>query len=192
MICSFCNCQMLPAIIMQATLPGLILGNLLEFSFCCKVFLFFNISLSFLFFFFFQAEDGIRDGTVTGVQTCALPISARLCRRLATVPRSVTMPLAADTSIAEPPTRGSQHSSATTSRRRSSSVMVPSLPPFGTILAAARRTPHLWKSLVIPGSRSSRPPGGATTTLTDILVDVLGGADGRRQTRRQGRAGRAA
>src|SRR5438309_12112931 len=25
--------------------------------------------------FFFQAEDGIRDGTVTGVQTCALPIS---------------------------------------------------------------------------------------------------------------------
>src|SRR6266487_4977639 len=25
--------------------------------------------------FFFQAEDGIRDGRVTGVQTCALPIS---------------------------------------------------------------------------------------------------------------------
>src|SRR6266568_5542137 len=30
--------------------------------------------VSFFFFFFFQAEDGIRDGTVTGVQTCALPI----------------------------------------------------------------------------------------------------------------------
>src|SRR5688572_33007022 len=30
---------------------------------------------SLLFFFFFQAEDGIRDLTVTGVQTCALPIS---------------------------------------------------------------------------------------------------------------------
>src|SRR2546430_11224913 len=28
-------------------------------------------------FFFFQAEDGIRDLTVTGVQTCALPISRR-------------------------------------------------------------------------------------------------------------------
>src|SRR5437870_13689722 len=26
--------------------------------------------------FFFQAEDGIRDGHVTGVQTCALPISS--------------------------------------------------------------------------------------------------------------------
>src|SRR5207245_8005077 len=29
----------------------------------------------FFVFFFFQAEDGIRDATVTGVQTCALPIS---------------------------------------------------------------------------------------------------------------------
>src|SRR3989475_6240816 len=27
-----------------------------------------------ILFFFFQAEDGIRDLTVTGVQTCALPI----------------------------------------------------------------------------------------------------------------------
>src|SRR2546427_8155980 len=36
---------------------------LLVFTFC-------------FFFFFFQAEDGIRDLTVTGVQTCALPISA--------------------------------------------------------------------------------------------------------------------
>src|SRR2546422_9363027 len=30
-----------------------------------------------MFFFFFQAEDGIRDVAVTGVQTCALPISHR-------------------------------------------------------------------------------------------------------------------
>src|SRR5256885_4166811 len=29
------------------------------------------------FFFFFQAEDGIRDYKVTGVQTCALPIWSR-------------------------------------------------------------------------------------------------------------------
>src|SRR5271169_5020132 len=32
------------------------------------------------FFFFFQAEDGIRDATVTGVQTCALPISPAVTR----------------------------------------------------------------------------------------------------------------
>src|SRR6516165_7487953 len=45
------------------------------------VFLFFFLSIIFffLFFFFFQAEDGIRDLTVTGVQTCALPISAPNC-----------------------------------------------------------------------------------------------------------------
>src|SRR5207253_8404203 len=30
--------------------------------------------------FFFQAEDGIRDGHVTGVQTCALPILRRKVR----------------------------------------------------------------------------------------------------------------
>ena len=31
-------------------------------------------------FFFFQAEDGIRDRLVTGVQTCALPISRNIVR----------------------------------------------------------------------------------------------------------------
>src|SRR5438067_6623294 len=37
-----------------------------------------SVSMSFycaVLFFFFQAEDGIRDRNVTGVQTCALPIS---------------------------------------------------------------------------------------------------------------------
>src|SRR5260370_15313636 len=33
------------------------------------------------FFFFFQAEDGIRDSSVTGVQTCALPISYSIASR---------------------------------------------------------------------------------------------------------------
>src|SRR5439155_18846506 len=35
----------------------------------------------FSFFYFFQAEDGLRDGHMTGVQTCALPISAVRLRR---------------------------------------------------------------------------------------------------------------
>src|ERR1022692_5009208 len=38
-------------------------------------------SCGFCFFFFFQAEDGIRDYKVTGVQTCALPISATFSAR---------------------------------------------------------------------------------------------------------------
>src|SRR2546421_4079496 len=40
------------------------------------------------FFFFFQAEDGIRDLIVTGVQTCALPISARSSRTRLRLPES--------------------------------------------------------------------------------------------------------
>src|SRR5438309_5379032 len=44
--------------------------------FCCS-----------FFFFFFQAEDGIRDGTVTGVQTCALPISRTLRRAASAAPK---------------------------------------------------------------------------------------------------------
>src|SRR5437016_10106292 len=49
---------------------------------CVRFFLFFFwIIFCVLFFFFFQAEDGIRDWSVTGVQTCALPI-LRLPRTL--------------------------------------------------------------------------------------------------------------
>src|SRR5205823_7255163 len=39
---------------------------------CCSASLYLDCSFC---FFFFQAEDGIRDKLVTGVQTCALPIS---------------------------------------------------------------------------------------------------------------------
>src|SRR5690554_4245246 len=47
------------------------------FLFLLVIYFLFFFYLSFVFFFFFfQAEDGIRDADVTGVQTCALPISA--------------------------------------------------------------------------------------------------------------------
>src|SRR5256885_5536216 len=45
------------------------------------VFIFILIQESLITFFFFQAEDGIRDYKVTGVQTCALPISHPAQRR---------------------------------------------------------------------------------------------------------------
>src|SRR5690348_17734816 len=47
------------------------------------------------FFFFFQAEDGIRDGRVTGVQTCALPISRGGLLRLGPALLGVRVALAA-------------------------------------------------------------------------------------------------
>src|SRR5688500_19986109 len=50
----------------------------------------------YLYFFFFQAEDGIRDYKVTGVQTCALPICGASRRPHAPSPprRTTTAPLA--------------------------------------------------------------------------------------------------
>ena len=45
------------------------------FYFFFFFFFFFYFFFFFGCFFFFQAEDGIRDRDVTGVQTCALPIS---------------------------------------------------------------------------------------------------------------------
>src|SRR5437762_7990034 len=46
------------------------------FLFVYYFFFFLFFCFFFFFFFFFQAEDGIRDTSVTGVQTCALPISS--------------------------------------------------------------------------------------------------------------------
>src|SRR5439155_9743418 len=47
------------------------------FSLICTV----VVVLYVIFLFFFQAEDGIRDGHVTGVQTCALPIYPKNIRQ---------------------------------------------------------------------------------------------------------------
>src|SRR5256885_5638543 len=48
--------------------------------------------------FFFQAEDGIRDYKVTGVQTCALPI----CARMGCVEASVGMVITGGTTVLLP------------------------------------------------------------------------------------------
>src|SRR5207248_6829735 len=58
--------------------------------------------------FFFQAEDGIRDRTVTGVQTCALPISpagiwSETSRTTGRPPRSTVKPLIANELKRPPP-----------------------------------------------------------------------------------------
>src|SRR5436189_796474 len=54
-----------------------ILFNLYLSLLCLFIFFFYLLLFDLFFvFFFFQAEDGIRDTSVTGVQTCALPISS--------------------------------------------------------------------------------------------------------------------
>src|SRR5256885_2510102 len=63
-------------------------------------------------FFFFQAEDGIRDYKVTGVQTCALPIYEVLSRLPLAVPLNKRM-------------RTSSSGRVGTTTRRSAAVAVP-------------------------------------------------------------------
>src|SRR5689334_24305180 len=66
--CNICTLYIIPSV-------SLFSSHLIAHSFYDFFFFFFlYFMLLFFFFFFFQAEDGIRDGTVTGVQTCALPI----------------------------------------------------------------------------------------------------------------------
>src|SRR5258708_23013122 len=71
-------------------------------------------------FFFFQAEDGIRDDLVTGVQTCALPISIR---------------------VLEERTRRVRHSETVPRRRRGNWVEEITRPPVATA-AADGQTRH--------------------------------------------------
>src|SRR5207302_7047692 len=55
------------------------------------------------YFFFFQAEDGIRDFHVTGVQTCALPISSTFtCSQYGLLSVSVEVPPDLDENIEHP------------------------------------------------------------------------------------------
>src|SRR5215475_6293324 len=70
--------------------------------------------LLYVWFFFFQAEDGIRDFHVTGVQTCALPISSGSAMRNASA-------------SAAPTHTGSERSSVIARRSRSEELHEPLL-----------------------------------------------------------------
>src|SRR2546422_6752947 len=79
---------------------------------------------AFVFFFFFQAEDGIRDVAVTGVQTCALPISiedpARVIFKSCTLERSTVRELQTRSSSVSPRWEG-----MTSYSFRSAAVLTP-------------------------------------------------------------------
>src|SRR5437867_8771709 len=92
------------------------------------------------FFFFFQAEDGIRDRTVTGVQTCALPILT---------PRRCTEPIRR-ASAPENADRGTRRPARCRQRRRRSAGLLPGC-------RCSRAAPPR-----AAGSRTSHPPGRAS------------------------------
>src|SRR2546430_6194352 len=90
-----------------------------------------SYTLSWFVFFFFQAEDGIRDLTVTGVQTCALPIfflTGSAARKRCSLPAGTqTSPrglawsdatLATSLVAASPPEQGSEVSRVIRSEER--------------------------------------------------------------------------
>src|SRR5690606_41206782 len=74
-------------------------------------------------FFFFQAEDGIRDFHVTGVQTCALPISGVI-----SVTSGPTSERSAATSCGEHTRARAPAPTASTARRRTASEAGPRTP----------------------------------------------------------------
>src|SRR6266498_858468 len=99
-------------------------------------------------FFFFQAEDGIRDADVTGVQTCALPISAsEQADRLTSRVETYTVPSGANA------TTGSDARSMSRSRPRTTGGS-----PTAALSAwaATVRGWHGWTA----GQARGRPGGG--------------------------------
>src|SRR5699024_12041762 len=72
---------------------------------------------SVLLVFFFQAEDGIRDRNVTGVQTCALPI-LDFCRCLPSAPRRTSSTCARPTTPPAQPITAHSCSSGRSEERR--------------------------------------------------------------------------
>src|SRR6266496_1029676 len=99
------------------------------FFFCDMVILFF-------FFFFFQAEDGIRDRYVTGVQTCALPISIPRCATRDSGRASTGSARSANAACATG--RDSPHSRAACATVRPSSATRPAACPRSRVVTRQR------------------------------------------------------
>src|SRR5690554_4152355 len=120
----------------------------------------------FFFFFFFQAEDGIRDADVTGVQTCALPISpaaSPACRPSPSPPQSSGRnrqhPGSAN---AEPPDRPAQAYVVTRTRSSNSPIRGQTPDTF----AEAKCTGGLTRSLKIP------PAGRNKVRVKNIFLAI--------------------
>src|SRR3989475_3083790 len=105
------------------------------------------VRLSVYFVFFFQAEDGIRDLTVTGVQTCALPILATSARCVSYLVSSVS------------------HSPSPNRKRRLWASMSPSY--------TVSRRPSI--ETLIPGPRRARTyvPQSKSTTMFPVTPDCF-------------------
>src|SRR5260370_8386157 len=107
-------------------------------------------------FFFFQAEDGIRDSSVTGVQTCALPISDRVV-----APNESQKPKEDDPKIAAVQTSASTESVAAEATATPSSEAIPegprSISPSQGTGETPRRAPVTCQNALIPHLTKHNP-----------------------------------
>src|SRR5688572_32571411 len=103
--------------------------------------------------FFFQAEDGIRDLTVTGVQTCALPIWAPTPRWPTSVRRSARAPpaVAAHTASA-----GVRPISRTASATQKAMLLVYEDPGLQSEIGRASCRERVWIAVVDGASNRNR------------------------------------
>src|SRR2546430_7379839 len=98
------------------------------------------VDVDVFFVFFFQAEDGIRDLTVTGVQTCALPIS--VLGRVGNADAEMSRHAAARSVGSQGPT-GPRQECCTNGRTASRSVAVGARRgPSPSSTGGTIRTPH--------------------------------------------------
>src|SRR5256886_10413018 len=93
-----------------------------------------------IFIFFFQAEDGIRYLTVTGVQTCALPISAVLL--LVALLRSAVRSSATSNNTAAIQSRAAPTRRGLAAALAASTVMTDPVVPHATAASAIRTRPR--------------------------------------------------
>src|SRR2546427_3518428 len=120
------------------------------------------------FFFFFQAEDGIRDLTVTGVQTCALPIAVRV--GAAPSARGLGKLAASACSRVSAPASGmcSTRGSAGLSRRVLSTLSPPATPGSGR-RAPSRGAPNSGRRFSTRSSKASSAPRNAMYSRSAAL-----------------------
>src|SRR3989442_7202769 len=138
-------------------------------------------------FFFFQAEDGIRDADVTGVQTCALPISSRLgsrasaCRNAARARsswprRNWTIPSHTSALLRSAGAARAVLSRAARSRASAESRWLAA--------SCTRAESTSWETRDWPSSA----PGGASMTATSTTTDGRGMPPNRASVRRERQA----
>src|SRR5260370_708993 len=122
---------------------------------------------SFTHFFFFQAEDGIRDSSVTGVQTCALPISLSAWAIEGTLsgPRR-RYARRTQTTSSRPPSAAATKSFASSHAGSPSSACPGSRAPRGSLASPHRSFLSLQRGAAAdsPPARSRRKPHGTLTT----------------------------